>query len=121
MRSRDKTTRERRYATRLTWTGNLGEGTASYAGYARDYTVVVPGKPSLPGSADPMFRGDPERHNPEDLLVAGGGRRSRYAPAPYAARRAGCARSSRPGSAAARATHPPIPIPGAGSSCTRTT
>lgn len=70
MRSRDTTTREHRYATRLIWTGNLGEGTASYAAYARDYTVVVPGKPSLAGSADAMFRGDPERHNPEDLLVA---------------------------------------------------
>jgi organic hydroperoxide reductase OsmC/OhrA len=28
------------------------------------------GKPALEGSADPTFRGDPARHNPEDLLVA---------------------------------------------------
>ena len=28
------------------------------------------GKPPLPGSSDPAFRGDPARWNPEELLVA---------------------------------------------------
>jgi organic hydroperoxide reductase OsmC/OhrA len=32
--------------------------------------VEVEGKPELPGSADPLFRGDPARHNPEDLFLA---------------------------------------------------
>jgi len=32
--------------------------------------VLVPGKPPILGSADPAFRGDPARHNPEELLVA---------------------------------------------------
>jgi organic hydroperoxide reductase OsmC/OhrA len=30
----------------------------------------VAGKPDLPGSSDPSFRGDPSRYNPEELLVA---------------------------------------------------
>jgi organic hydroperoxide reductase OsmC/OhrA len=30
----------------------------------------VNGKPEIPGSSDPNFRGDPRRYNPEDLLVA---------------------------------------------------
>ncbi|GAB5527113.1 MAG: OsmC family protein [Roseivirga sp.] len=58
------------YNTLLQWTGNLGTGTSSYQAYGRDYTVSIGEKPDLYGSSDPAFRGDPERHNPEDLLVA---------------------------------------------------
>lgn len=58
------------YKTHLTWTGNKGTGTSSYQAYGRDYNVKVGDKPELLGSSDPAFRGDPERHNPEDLLVA---------------------------------------------------
>jgi organic hydroperoxide reductase OsmC/OhrA len=57
------------YAARLVWTGNLGSGTATYPGYSREYAVSVEGKLDLRGSADPMFRGDPELYNPEDLFV----------------------------------------------------
>ncbi len=60
---------EHPYAARLIWDGNLGEGTASYAAYGRQYRVQVAGKPDLPGSADPVFRGDSGRHNPEDLYL----------------------------------------------------
>jgi organic hydroperoxide reductase OsmC/OhrA len=59
-----------RYATRLTWTGDTGEGTSSYRSYARDYEIAAPGKPVLLGSSDPSFRGDPGRWNPEELLLA---------------------------------------------------
>ena len=31
---------------------------------------MMDGKPTLRGSSDPLFRGDPALHNPEDLLVA---------------------------------------------------
>jgi organic hydroperoxide reductase OsmC/OhrA len=55
---------------RVVWDGNTGEGTAGYAAYGREYRVLVDGKPDLPGSADPAFRGDAERHNPEDLFLA---------------------------------------------------
>jgi organic hydroperoxide reductase OsmC/OhrA len=58
------------YGTHLVWEGNTGEGTARYAGYDRAYRVLIPGKPALAGSADPAFRGDAARHNPEDLFLA---------------------------------------------------
>jgi organic hydroperoxide reductase OsmC/OhrA len=58
------------YTVELEWTGNTGAGTTSYAGYGRDHVLSVPGKPDLAGSADPQFRGDPARWNPEELLVA---------------------------------------------------
>lgn len=58
------------YAARLVWDGNNGTGTATYAGYGREYRVLMGGKPDLAGSADPMFRGDSGRHNPEDLFLA---------------------------------------------------
>ena len=61
---------EHRYAARLTWVGNLGGGTATYQGYGRGWRLSIDGRPDILGSADPAFRGDPSRHNPEDLLVA---------------------------------------------------
>ncbi|HEY8968760.1 MAG TPA: OsmC family protein, partial [Puia sp.] len=58
------------YTTILTWTGNKGEGTSSYRAYSRDHILSVAGKPDLPTSSDPSFRGNPARYNPEELLVA---------------------------------------------------
>ena len=58
------------YAVRVTWTGNLGQGTSGYRAYDRVHEIVAAGKPVIPGSSDPAFRGDPSRYNPEDLLVA---------------------------------------------------
>ncbi len=58
------------YSARLTWEGNLGQGTATYAGYGRNFRILMSGKPDLVGSADATFRGAPDMHNPEDLLVA---------------------------------------------------
>jgi len=58
------------YTVTTTWTGNLGEGTATYRSYGRQHEIQVTGKPVIPGSADPAFRGDPTRYNPEELLVA---------------------------------------------------
>ncbi len=61
---------EHRYALTVRWTGNLGDGTASYRGYSRDHDVEIPGLPVLKGSADPTFHGDRARYNPEQLLLA---------------------------------------------------
>jgi organic hydroperoxide reductase OsmC/OhrA len=61
---------EHHYALRLTWTGAQGGPTTDYQSYSRSYRVDIEGKPPLEGSADQTFRGDPGRHNPEDLLVA---------------------------------------------------
>ena len=58
------------YPVEVRWTGNTGEGTASYKTYDRSHEISVPGKPIIPGSSDPAFRGDPTRYNPEELLVA---------------------------------------------------
>ncbi|WP_420014293.1 OsmC family protein [Teichococcus deserti] len=52
------------------WTGNLGEGTATHRGYSRSHLISAEGKPDVPGSSDPSFRGDPSRWNPEELLLA---------------------------------------------------
>jgi organic hydroperoxide reductase OsmC/OhrA len=61
---------EHEYSSTIEWTGNLGNGTSSYTSYGRDYRIVIAEKAPLLGSADPQLRGDPSRHNPEDLFVA---------------------------------------------------
>jgi len=58
------------YDLSLTWTGNTGDGTATYRSYRRDSVTTTATTPDLPGSSDPAFRGDPTRWNPEQLLVA---------------------------------------------------
>jgi organic hydroperoxide reductase OsmC/OhrA len=58
------------YELSMRWTGNLGPGTISYRGYDRDHEVVWGDKPTIAGSSDPAFRGDPKRWSPEELLVA---------------------------------------------------
>ena len=61
---------EHAYSTSLRWTGDRGEGTADYRAYGREHVVTAAGKPDLAGSADPAFRGNADRWNPEELLVA---------------------------------------------------
>jgi organic hydroperoxide reductase OsmC/OhrA len=62
--------RAHRYEVRLEWTGNVGTGTSGYRAYERKHELTTEGKPPIPGSSDPVFRGDGTRWNPEDLLVA---------------------------------------------------
>jgi organic hydroperoxide reductase OsmC/OhrA len=62
--------RTHHYRTEVTWTGNRGHGTSSYRAYERAHEVRNLGKPTILGSSDPVFRGDPARWNPEELLVA---------------------------------------------------
>jgi organic hydroperoxide reductase OsmC/OhrA len=61
---------EHQYALDLTWQGNRGSGTSGYRDYGRDVLLRADGKPDLLGSADPTFRGDAARWNPEEMLVA---------------------------------------------------
>jgi organic hydroperoxide reductase OsmC/OhrA len=63
-------TRTHSYRLELRWTGNTGEGTASYRGYSRDHELIAAGKPVIRGSSDPSFLGDKSRWNPEELLLA---------------------------------------------------
>jgi organic hydroperoxide reductase OsmC/OhrA len=64
------------YAVTVRWpsqtldSGSAAGATTSYTAYTRDHDVALPGRPVLPGSADPAFRGDPQRFGPEDLFVA---------------------------------------------------
>jgi organic hydroperoxide reductase OsmC/OhrA len=52
------------------WTGNLGTGTSGYAAYSRAHELSGANKSaSIPGSSDPLFRGDRTRYNPEELLL----------------------------------------------------
>ncbi|MFD0853027.1 OsmC family protein, partial [Actinomadura adrarensis] len=59
--------RQHDYQVTVRWSGDTGAG---YREYERDHDVAAEGKPVLKGSADPAFRGTPERWNPEELLVA---------------------------------------------------
>ncbi|MEO0567218.1 MAG: OsmC family peroxiredoxin, partial [Pseudomonadota bacterium] len=58
------------YNVIVKWTGDLGHGTANYSAYERNHEIKVEGKPSLLGSSDAAFRGDPSRWNPEDSLLS---------------------------------------------------
>lgn len=58
------------YRCELEWTGNDGQGTNSYTSYRRDHVIRIAGKPEIPASSDPGFRGDKTRYNPAELLVA---------------------------------------------------
>ena len=62
--------RRHHYETTTTWTGDRGEGTATYRSYDRTHETVADGRPPLAASSDPAFRGDADRWNPELLLVA---------------------------------------------------
>lgn len=61
---------EHHYQVTITWTGNLGKGTAGYTAYSRDHTILAADKPVILGSSDPAFRGDAKRYNPEELFLA---------------------------------------------------
>ncbi|MEU4567094.1 OsmC family protein [Micromonospora sp. NPDC023956] len=63
-------TRLHEYETVVSWTGNRGTGTSGYRDYGRDHDVTAEGPAPIAGSADPTFRGDPARWNPEQLLLA---------------------------------------------------
>jgi len=58
------------YQTKITWTGNKGEGTVGYKGYERSHTVSITHKQDILASSDIPFHGDGTKHNPEDFLLA---------------------------------------------------
>ncbi len=62
--------KQHQYLTRTIWTGNRGEGTKTYRAYDRSYEIQIENKPTIKGSSDPAFLGDPTCHNPEEQLVA---------------------------------------------------
>jgi organic hydroperoxide reductase OsmC/OhrA len=58
------------YEVAVRWQGNRGTGTSDYKSYGREHLVTADGKPEIEGSADRAFRGNTERWNPEELLLA---------------------------------------------------
>jgi organic hydroperoxide reductase OsmC/OhrA len=61
---------EHHFSATLRWTGNRGTGTSTYRAYGRDHEIDGPGKTAvIPASSAPVFRGDKERYNPEELLI----------------------------------------------------
>jgi len=61
---------EHHYAVSLEWTGDRGSGTSDYKSYGRDHVLRSEGKHDIEGSSDRVFRGDSDRWNPEEMLLA---------------------------------------------------
>ena len=62
--------KEHYYKLSVKWTGNTGNGTLNYRAYERNYVVEAENKETIFASADPDFRGDKTKYNPEELLLA---------------------------------------------------
>lgn len=61
---------EHRFTISLKWTGNRGTGTSDYRSYGRQHEIAAMGKSlAIPASSTPVFRGDKDRYNPEELLI----------------------------------------------------
>ncbi|MGV8969014.1 MAG: OsmC family protein [Microbacteriaceae bacterium] len=61
---------EHHFSTTIEWTGNRGTGTSDYKSYGRDHIISAAGKQAIEGSSDRVFRGDADRWNPEEMLIA---------------------------------------------------
>jgi organic hydroperoxide reductase OsmC/OhrA len=63
--------RDHHYEVHTVWRGDLGNGTSGYRDYSRANEITATGKlHPIAGSSDRPFHGDPERWNPEELLLA---------------------------------------------------
>lgn len=62
--------KEHSYKLTVQWTGNMGNGTLNYRAYERSHVIVSDNKERIQASADPVFRGDKTKYNPEELLLA---------------------------------------------------
>jgi organic hydroperoxide reductase OsmC/OhrA len=62
--------KEHFYTLTIQWTGNKGNGTLNYRSYERSHSISSDKKETILVSADPAFRGDKTKYNPEELLLA---------------------------------------------------
>jgi len=60
---------EHSYRLLVRWVG-AGAGGIADDNFSREFHVAIDGKAEIVGSADPAFRGDTTKHNPEELLLA---------------------------------------------------
>jgi organic hydroperoxide reductase OsmC/OhrA len=59
------------YSVENVWTGNRGSGTSDYRAYGREHEISGEGKSAaILCSSQPLFRGNRERYNPEELLLS---------------------------------------------------
>ena len=58
------------YKLEIEWTGNNGSNTKTYDAYRRDFTIHLENKSPIFASADSIFRGDPGKLNPEEMLLS---------------------------------------------------
>jgi organic hydroperoxide reductase OsmC/OhrA len=61
---------QHKYHLTIQWTGHNGVGTTHYESYSRSHKLIIHQKTDIDCSSDPAFRGDPSKHNPEELFVA---------------------------------------------------
>jgi organic hydroperoxide reductase OsmC/OhrA len=60
--------KQHHYKVAVSWHDD--KGTSGYTSYSRDHIISVAGKPAINASADPSFRGNPAKYNPEELFLA---------------------------------------------------
>ena len=58
------------YQLTAIWEGNTGQGTKHIRSYERTHSILINGKENLKLTTDNKAVGNPNLHNPEDLLVA---------------------------------------------------
>lgn len=58
------------FRCKLTWAGGASGTAFDYGSFSRDLALEVQGKAPITASAAPGYKGDPSKHNPEDLLMA---------------------------------------------------
>jgi len=61
---------EHTYSLEIRWNGSSAQPTLNYSSYTRDHQIEAPKKAIIEGSADPHFRGDPTKYNPEELFLS---------------------------------------------------
>lgn len=62
--------KQHHYQLSLNWKDTNGCGTTSYKSYSRDHQVSKSTLTNIQLSSDPNFRGNPDKFNPEELLVS---------------------------------------------------
>jgi len=62
--------KQHQYKATIEWTGNKGSGTFDYRSYSRSHSIILEGKREILGSSDSSFRGERDKHNPEDLFLS---------------------------------------------------
>src|SRR5579871_1888461 len=61
--------RDHHYQVNVVWTGNQGQGTATYEGYSRGHQISAPDKPPIPGTTYVQRFQDHSAYTPEELMV----------------------------------------------------